>query len=548
MKPAILYAAKSTEDKKGSIPDQLVDARKLAQQRGLEVANEHTDEAKSAYHGDRGDGLTTAMAECERLSAEHGSCALIVQHSDRLARGDAKQARHLIEIVLWALKGDVQLLSVQDPEILAGGDMALLLGAVGGMRNHQDSKRKSLAVKAGAHRRVQRGLHHGRAPYGYRSESGKLVIVPAEAAVVRRIFRECSEEGLSQRETARRLNRDGIRAQRGDWTQGTVSKVLRSPVYAGKLTFHREVLDGIHEPIIDLNLWAKAEQLRAANTRTRKGRTPTANHLLAGGTLRCRCGAAMYAQTRPSRGKGVTWEAYTCARRQRQGLDACDQPPVKRQPIDEAIWRFVTETALDLEATKRAITEHASVQAAEVAVLRDQAERDVAKVDQALAKIERDYLYGDLAADSHRAFSERLTAEHVAATANVAALSARYDRLIADVEAIDAESAVLTELSAVRAEILGQAREGEHGGAQAFRTALRRLFTGFELVPPGSFGVGVRLGGIVWSHVDRDVMVGSYRLIPHVRRHALEWDPQKPWAIRREPLPLRGSDDKTLTT
>ncbi len=431
-----------------------------------------------------------------------------------------------------------------DLESASGEFMANVMAAVGKFEKRRTGER----VKQAAGARAHAGRHHGRAPFGYRSKEGKLVIVPAEAAVVRRIFRECTEAGLSQRETARGLNCDGIRAQRGDWTQGTVSKLLCSPVYVGKLTFHGEVLDGIHEPIIDLDLWSKAEQLREANTRTPRGRTPTANHLLAGGTLRCRCGAAMYAATRPSRGNGVSWEAYTCARRQREGLDACDQPPVKRQPIDEAIWRFVTETALDLEATKRAITEHATGQATEVAVLRDQAERDVATVDRALAKIERDYLYGDLAADSHRAFSERLTAEHTAATAKVAALSARYDRLIAEVEGIDAESAVLTELSVVRAEILGQAREGGHAGAQAFRTALRRLFTGFELVPPGSFGVGGRLDGIMWGYDDRDVMVGAYRLFPYVRPQALEWDPQKPWAIRREPLPLRGSDDKTLTT
>lgn len=111
------------------------------------------------------------MAHCERL----GKCALVVQHSDRLARGDAKQARHLIEIVLWAIKQNVELLSVQDPEILAGGDLALLLGAIGGMRNHQDSKRKSLAVTAGLRRRAGRGkLSGGPRPYGYDGRTASL--------------------------------------------------------------------------------------------------------------------------------------------------------------------------------------------------------------------------------------------------------------------------------------------------------------------------------------------------------------------------------------
>ena len=57
---AVIYAAKSTEDEKGSIPDQLEDGRKLAAARDFEVAAEHQDEAKSAYPGNRGDGLAAA--------------------------------------------------------------------------------------------------------------------------------------------------------------------------------------------------------------------------------------------------------------------------------------------------------------------------------------------------------------------------------------------------------------------------------------------------------------------------------------------------------
>jgi Resolvase, N terminal domain len=74
--PAVIYAAKSTEDTHGSIRDQFVDCRKLAAVRGFDVdGREHEDEAKSAYHGDRGPGLAAAMAECESLVRDGGSCA-----------------------------------------------------------------------------------------------------------------------------------------------------------------------------------------------------------------------------------------------------------------------------------------------------------------------------------------------------------------------------------------------------------------------------------------------------------------------------------------
>ena len=58
---AVLYAAKSTEDKRGSIPTQLDDGRKLAEAEGLEVVAEYSDEAASAYSGDRGPELALVM-------------------------------------------------------------------------------------------------------------------------------------------------------------------------------------------------------------------------------------------------------------------------------------------------------------------------------------------------------------------------------------------------------------------------------------------------------------------------------------------------------
>ena len=102
--PAVIYAAKSTEDRHGSIEDQLRDCRQMADREGWEVIAEFRDEAKSAYKGNRGDGLARA-----REAAAKAGAVLVVQHSSRFARGDAVQAQHLIEIVLWARRAGVTL-------------------------------------------------------------------------------------------------------------------------------------------------------------------------------------------------------------------------------------------------------------------------------------------------------------------------------------------------------------------------------------------------------------------------------------------------------
>ena len=67
--------------------------KKLAASEDVEVVAEYNDEKKSAYRGNRGDGLVRAEDHAEQIAAEHGSCYLVVQHSDRLARGDGPCAR-----------------------------------------------------------------------------------------------------------------------------------------------------------------------------------------------------------------------------------------------------------------------------------------------------------------------------------------------------------------------------------------------------------------------------------------------------------------------
>lgn len=54
----------------------------------------------------------------------------------------------------------------------------------------------------------------GPAPYGYRKEDGKLVQVPEECEVVRRIFRLYLDIG-TYKGVARRLTEEGVPAPRG---------------------------------------------------------------------------------------------------------------------------------------------------------------------------------------------------------------------------------------------------------------------------------------------------------------------------------------------
>ena len=207
---AILYAAKSTEDVRGSIPGQLEDGRKYAKATGLEVVAEYSEQEVSAFKGNRGSELAAALEHVERIGG-----TLIAQHSDRLARGDGMQARHLVEIALWARKSGVTIHCIQDPSTFE----SLVLAAIMGERNMEDSRRKSAAVAAGIARRRASGRAVGGRSYGYtsqRDENDERVLMPdpEQAAVVQRIYDEYLG-GAPMFTIARGLNVDGVPTLRG---------------------------------------------------------------------------------------------------------------------------------------------------------------------------------------------------------------------------------------------------------------------------------------------------------------------------------------------
>ena len=100
------------------------------------------------------------MAQAEELAP----CVLLVQHSDRLAPGDAVKGAHLVEYALWAIKAGVTVKSIQDPRACE----TILDAALMGMRNNEDSERKSKATADGVRRAVERGQWcAGVVPEGY---------------------------------------------------------------------------------------------------------------------------------------------------------------------------------------------------------------------------------------------------------------------------------------------------------------------------------------------------------------------------------------------
>jgi len=468
----ILYAAKSTVDKRGSIGQQFREAEAYARERGWTIAGRESDEAASAYSGNRGAGLERAMASAAELAKEHGRAGLVVWHSNRLARGggDAPDAaRHLGEYVFWAHRANVELHSVQDDHTFSNPILAVVMGEMA----HQESKAKSAAVKRGMAGRRKRGLHTGGGIYGYvRDPETGLRPHPQQAATIRRIF-ELIAAGKSQAEVARILNRENVKPLRAKlWVQGSIAKVLRSRTYLGQI----RGADGgwrpaAHEPLVSEELWnaANAQREAAAGLRGRRGgRRPKAGHLLPGRMLRhAACGSAMTPVTVDARADGSLSGRYVCSGRK---AGVCEGLRVDMAAVDDAIIGHLAEVGIDARQTLNLVREATAAKRQSTVAELDAARRELAKAEAALERVRRDYLEGAITAADWAEFRPELETDRDASAGKVAQLEKRAAEIEREPE--EFVPAAIEALDLIRAAIRG-------GDSSAVLGALETLFEGF---------------------------------------------------------------------
>jgi DNA invertase Pin-like site-specific DNA recombinase len=503
--PAVLYAAKSTADPRGSIPTQLADCRAAAEAEGREIVDEYSDEAASAYSGNRGPGLVKARQHAERLGAE-----LWVQHSDRLARGDGKTAMHLVEHVLWAFKVGVSIRSVQDNDACRD----LLYAVVNGQRNNEDSKRKGAAVSAGQRRRFESGKRLG-SPIrdGYKLQlieaaGGRpvqeAVIDPERAPIIRRIF-DMVEKGHTPGEIRQALNAEGIRNRRGKpWTTRMVRNIMRDAWwYAGKASAYGEKVDDDHEALIDPERWERIAAMVASGPRARTVESPPRDWLLQGIASCHLCGSPLY--TRSDR------HTYVC-KAVRESRGTCNALPIPA----EAAERLVLD---HLDCFIHDVEEWLSGQAREAVRERDQFAKSLEGQRRELRKLDlraqranelADKLLDDgddetAAAALRKAESTRT--EYAAAHDSIEAAEAK----LADwstVPDVDAALDAYTELSdAVQGRLRGSKSVAElRAHLRATMAEARLEYDGGELVgafilrvAPGKLSRAVALGSVLGS-------------------------------------------------
>lgn len=322
---------------------------------------------------------------------------------------------------------------------------------------------------AGRVRRAQEGRDPGiTIPYGYAKDQGAFVVVPHEAAVVKRIF-EAYRLGAGLLRVADMLNGEGLPFRGGrKWQVQTVGYILSNRAYVGELVWgqrmrnprygkrsgerSREVraeplvrAEGVYPPIIsreEFNLIQRIRRERPCRKRGSGGRSMGSAYLLSG-LLRCGlCGAAMVGRHNDPRSPRGYY--YFCRTRHDKGRLACGARAIQCHALDGE----VAEQLMSLYRSEAARHQCMATLAAETAGKLDQtraelreAERRLALAEERERRVAREYSAGRITLEEFRLLRETLRAEIAALCATAERLAGRRGAL----EAAQGDRAALAE-------------------------------------------------------------------------------------------------------
>jgi site-specific DNA recombinase len=174
------------------------------------------------------------------LAASGQIAAALVYAPDRLSRKYAYQILLTEELA----RAGVAVVFLKAP----AGDTPedRLLVQVQGMIAEYERAQIAERTRRGKRHKAQGGVVNALsgAPYGYRyvkksdhADAAYAVDAP-EAAVVRQVFAAYTQDGVSLRELARRLNAAQVPTRkRSRWDPSTIYKLLRNPAYSGRACF-----------------------------------------------------------------------------------------------------------------------------------------------------------------------------------------------------------------------------------------------------------------------------------------------------------------------
>ena len=460
----VIYARYSTDlQNANSVRDQINKCETFAASRGWLVIQRYDDRAMSGSIRQR-PGYQQMLAGVEAGLVD----VILAEALDRFTRDQAEAALLL------------QRCNFHDVEIhtLSEGHVSEIHVGMAGTMNALYLKELARKTRRGLEGRVKDGGSGGGKSYGYcvpvgaqgLPEVGRLELVPAEAAVVQRIFREYAA-GRSPHAIASRLNEEGIPSPSGrHWKQNTINGnrlrgtgILNNELYIGVRVWNRleyrkspdthkrvsrlrPVDQWLRVPVPDLRivddlLWAQAKARQGTAARrlavaTDPNMASAAQGLrrrryLLSGLLRCgKCGGRMTVA-----GSGAS-RAFYCANAKEKGPAVCGgMPGLRLDRIEPVVMAGISRQLM----TPEAIAKFRRAFAGKLAAMERELSSDREIVATALREVNREIkkLKALLMALAHKDLeSSELLSSMVEAEARRKSLEAQRDAITGDLPSI----------------------------------------------------------------------------------------------------------------
>ena len=335
-----------------------------------EIVGEYEDAGKSGKSIEGRIQFTRMMEDIK--SGKDGVSFVLVFKLSRFARN----AADVLSTLQIMQDFGVNLICVEDgidSSKDAGKLMISVLSAVA------EIERENIRVQTmeGRIQKAREGKWNGGfAPYGYQLIDGKLLINEEEAIAIRTIFDQYVNTSIGANGLSKYLENHGIRKiprQNGKnplFDAGLIRKILKNPVYNGKIAFGRRTLEkvhgtrneykqveqdeyliseGIHEAIVSDEVWQAAQVKLKSQAKkyehVNKGKD-TRTHLLSG-IVKCPiCGVGMFGNKCIKKKKDGTkykdFYYYGCKHRQMiRGHKCTFSKQIREELLDDAVAEVI---------------------------------------------------------------------------------------------------------------------------------------------------------------------------------------------------------------
>lgn len=334
---AYARVSSNSEDQKHSFAAQNAYYSKLiTDDPNWELADIYADQGITGTSIDKRDDFLRMMEDCRKGRIDR----ILVKSSSRFARN----AKESLEAVRELAALDVSVCFEEqniDTAQVSGEVLIAIFAALAQRESEAISKRRRWSYQV----QMKKGQFNTcQAPIGYRLDGRELEVIPEEAKVVQRIFREYLS-GRNSRELARMLNEENVLGL--DWKYNTIDYILQNERYAGNALLQKRYttdtlpfclkknrgerpqyfVEDINEAIVSQKIFDKAQALRRER-RVAQGQM----HNKVSQHMRCSCGS-------PIRAKQVRdrWYWVCCWHDERH---TCPLMPIPEEEVEQAFLRL----------------------------------------------------------------------------------------------------------------------------------------------------------------------------------------------------------------